>query len=146
MQDTGNYYLINHLVLFTGLTDRTIRNYIASGILQGEKTNGIWHFTPEQVEDFIRHPAVRPSILAKKNSIVYDFLLNNKKKQPEACIILDLPGIDTKNKLQDLYYFIHHGNFHNMQFSYEAINGHPRFILKGSVDEVRSLMDKLLAE
>ena len=37
MQDTGNYYLINHLVMFTGLTDRTIRNYIASGILQGKK-------------------------------------------------------------------------------------------------------------
>ena len=146
MQDTGNYYVLNHLVLFTGLTDRTLRNYIASGILQGEKINGIWHFTPEQVEDFIRHPAVQPSILAKKNSIVYDFLLNDKKKQPEACIILDLPGIDTKAQLQDLYYFIHHGNFHNMQFSYEALNGHPRFILKGSIDEVRTLMDKLLAE
>ena len=36
MEDTGNYYLISHLVLLTGLTDRTIRNYISSGILQGE--------------------------------------------------------------------------------------------------------------
>lgn len=34
MEGTGNYYLISHLVLATGLTDRTIRNYIASGILQ----------------------------------------------------------------------------------------------------------------
>lgn len=64
-QYVGNYYLISHLVLSTGLTDRTIRNYIASGILQGEKINGLWHFTPEQVERFLRHPAVRPSILAK---------------------------------------------------------------------------------
>ncbi len=46
-QYAGNYYLISHLVLSTGLTDRTIRNYIASGILQGEKINGLWHFTPE---------------------------------------------------------------------------------------------------
>ena len=26
MQDTGNYYVINHLVMFTELTDRTIAN------------------------------------------------------------------------------------------------------------------------
>ena len=32
-----NLYLISHLVLITGLTDRTIRNYIASGILKAKK-------------------------------------------------------------------------------------------------------------
>lgn len=46
MENTEKYYLINHLVMITGLTDRTIRSYIASGILQGEKINGLWHFTP----------------------------------------------------------------------------------------------------
>ena len=75
MEATENYYLINHLVLITGLTDRTIRNYISNGILHGEKINGLWHFTSEEVESFIAHPAVRPSILAKHNSAVYDFLL-----------------------------------------------------------------------
>ena len=81
METTGNYYLINHLVLITGLTDRTIRNYISTGILHGEKINGIWHFTPEEVDQFIAHPAVRPSILAKHHTFVYDFLLENKKKK-----------------------------------------------------------------
>ena len=37
MQDTGNYYLINHLVMFTGLTDRTIRNYIAPEFFREKK-------------------------------------------------------------------------------------------------------------
>ena len=63
MGETGNYYTIGHIVQFTGLTDRTIRSYIAGGILQGEKINGIWHFTPEQVDAFLRHSAVRPSII-----------------------------------------------------------------------------------
>ena len=80
MEATGNYYLINHLVLITGLTDRTIRNYISNGILHGEKINGLWHFTPEEVESFIAHPAVRPSILAKHHSAVYDFLLEKQKR------------------------------------------------------------------
>ena len=71
MESSENYLLIDHLVLITGLTDRTIRNYISSGILQGEKINGIWHLTPEQVECFICHPAVRPSILTKQHTAVY---------------------------------------------------------------------------
>ena len=41
MENTGNYFLINHLVMLTGLTDRTIRNYISSGILQGEKIDDV---------------------------------------------------------------------------------------------------------
>lgn len=35
------YYVINELVMFTGLTDRTIRNYLSSGILRGEKVDGV---------------------------------------------------------------------------------------------------------
>ena len=57
---TGKYYCIGHIVQFTGLTDRTIRSYLANGILQGEKINGIWHFTPEQVDAFLRHPRSVP--------------------------------------------------------------------------------------
>jgi hypothetical protein len=77
---SGSYYLIKHLTLFTGLTDRTIRNYLSMGLLQGEKINGLWHFTPEQVEAFISHPAVRPSIQAKHHGLVYDFLLEQKRR------------------------------------------------------------------
>ena len=36
-QATENYYTLGHIVQFTGLTDRTLRNYISMGILQGEK-------------------------------------------------------------------------------------------------------------
>ena len=115
MQDTGKYYVINHLVMFTGLSDRTIRNYIASGILQGEKINGLWHFTPEQVEEFVRHPAVRPSILAKNNGLVYDFLLDTKKTGQEMCVILDTPCADKKTVAECFCYSINSGGYHNIQ-------------------------------
>ncbi len=68
MEDPEKSYLIQDLVLMTGLSDRTIRSYIASGFLRGEKANGAWRFTLEQVESFVRHPAVRPGILAKQNA------------------------------------------------------------------------------
>lgn len=79
MEHTGNYYTLSQLALITGLTERTLRNYIISGILEGEKINGKWHFTSEQVDRFICHPSVRPSIVAKQNALIYDFLLKTRK-------------------------------------------------------------------
>ncbi|WP_298536344.1 helix-turn-helix domain-containing protein [uncultured Methanobrevibacter sp.] len=142
MQDIGNYYVINHVVMFTGLTDRTIRNYISSGILQGEKINGLWHFTPEQVEEFVRHPAVRPSILAKNNGIVYDFLLDDKKKSPEICLILDTPNVEKKEVAEYFCDCICNGEFSKIQFSFDGVMENARVILKGDADDVLKLVNE----
>ncbi len=141
MEGTGNYYLINHLVLITGLSDRTIRNYIASGILQGEKINGLWHFTSEQVERFICHPAVRPSILAKNNAAVYDFLLDSCKTACEACIILDLPGKSKKEVYEYFCYHINNKDYCNIHLSFDSVTNVPRVILKGDATEVLQLVN-----
>ena len=141
MQDTGNYYVMNHLVLFTGLSDRTIRNYISSGILMGEKINGMWHFTPEQVEEFVRHPAVRPSILAKNNGLVYDFLLENKKAEPEMCVILDCPKMDKKEAAEFFCDSISQGGYQNIHFSFDGVMETSRVILKGRAEEVLQLVN-----
>ena len=142
MQDIGNYYVINHVVMFTGLTDRTIRNYISSGILQGEKINGLWHFTPEQVEEFVRHPAVRPSILAKNNGIVYDFLLDDKKKNSEICLILDIPNVEKKEVAEYFCDSICNGEFSKIQFSFDGVTENARVILKGDADDVLKLVNE----
>ena len=142
MQDTGKYYVINHLVMFTGFSDRTIRNYIASGILQGEKINGLWHFTPEQVEEFVRHPGVRPSILAKNNGLVYDFLLDTKKTGQEMCVILDTPCADKKTVAEYFCYSINSGGYHNIQFSCDGVMETSRVILKGDAAEVLRLVNE----
>ena len=142
MQDTGKYYVINHLVMFTGLSDRTIRNYIASGILQGEKIKGLWHFTPEQVEEFVRRPAVRPTILAKNNGLVYDFLLDRKKTGQEMCVILDTPCADKKTVAEYFCYSINSGGYHNIQFSFDGVMETSRVILKGDAAEVLRLVNE----
>lgn len=141
MEDTGNYYLINHLVLFTGLSDRTIRNYIASGILQGEKINGLWHFTPEQVNCYISNPAVRPSILAKNNAAVYDFLMDSRKTACETCMILDLPGKSRKEVAEYFCYHISNEDYRNIHFSFDGVANAPRIILKGDTAEVLRLVN-----
>ena len=137
---TEGLYTIGHLTLFTGLTDRTIRNYLASGLLEGEKINGVWHFTPEQMEAFVRHPAVRPSILAKKHAKVYDFLLDTKKTAARACVILDLPGDDQERLSAFFCRTITEEDFHDIQFSFDAVGDYPRVILTGDSGEVLRLV------
>lgn len=141
MENTAEYYVINQVVMFTGLSDRTIRNYISSGILQGEKINGVWCFTPEQVESFISHPSVRPSILAKNNGLVYDFILNNKKTKEEICLILDTPCVDKKKVAAYFCYNISNGNFSDIQFSFDGVKENARVILKGNSAEVLQLVN-----
>lgn len=138
---TGNYYTIGHVTLLTGLTDRTIRSYIASGFLKGEKINGLWHFTPEQLDAFVRSPVVYPSIQAKKNSVIYDFLLDTKKKDPGLCMILDVPGDDPKIIAEYFCHSINNTDVRNIQFSFDSVQGTPRVILRGDPAQVLSLVN-----
>lgn len=142
MENTEKNYLINHLVLITGLSDRTIRNYLASGILQGDKINGLWHFTAEQVAGFIRHPAVRPSILAKNNALVYDFLLDAKKAVSETCMVLDIPGANERELAEYFCFRISTEGFTNIHFSFDGVNSVPRVILKGDTTTVLKLINE----
>ena len=141
MEHSEQLYLISHLVLVTGLTDRTIRNYLAQGFLEGEQINGMWHFTPEQVEKFLAHPAVRPSILAKHNGIVYDFLMEDKRRKKETCVILDLPGEDCKAVGEYFSYTISNGDYRNIRFSFDGMGVTPRVILSGDAEEVLRLVN-----
>ena len=139
---TEKYYLISHLTMFTGLSDRTIRNHISAGFLKGEKINGLWHFSPEQVDAFIKHPSVWPGILAKKNAMVYDFLLEEKRTIPETCAILDLPGADPKHTAEFFCYTISNGTYQNIRFSFDAHGQTCRVILKGDTGAVLELLNR----
>lgn len=137
-------YTIQDLCLITGLTDRTLRNHLALGNLEGEKVGSAWQFTPQQVEAFLRLPQVRPVILAKKNAIVYDFLLTKSKKTRKMCVILDLPGEDGKEISS---YFCRQisartSPAEKLTFSSEDTGGCPRVILRGGADDVMALLEE----
>ena len=138
--ETGHYYTLGHLSQITGLTDRTLRTYLKNGILEGEKINGIWHFTEEQLDAFLRHPTVRPSIQAKNNAIVYDFMLDTKKPEPRACVILDLPGLDRIAAGKFFCDAICYGDFRDLRFSLDAV-GTPRVILSGPAEHILDLVN-----
>ena len=69
-------YTINDIATMTGLSTRTVREYMKLGFLSGEKENGVWRFTGEAVGALFANSAVTPSIKAKRNALVYDFMLD----------------------------------------------------------------------
>lgn len=76
-------YTMQDVAAMTGLTTRTLRSYQQQGFLRGEKENGVWRFTDEALEGFFQNPAVLPAIRARQHSIVYDFVLQNRKPRDE---------------------------------------------------------------
>ena len=84
-----NYYNINELAVISGFTTRSLRNFITIGHLKGEKIDGIWQFTPEEIDEFLSNPNVMPGIKSKTNAVVYDFMADTEKKTNRICSILD---------------------------------------------------------
>lgn len=133
-------YTIEQLATMTGLTTRTLRNYLKSGLLQGTKNEGIWQFSEEQIGDFITHPAVRPSIQAKHHAIVYDFLAGCDNTPDEACVLLNLTADkDEANAISEFFCdAVNHSQHLRFAFSYQ--HGTARIILKGSEENIRKIM------
>lgn len=138
--ETGNFYTLGHLSQITGLTDRTLRTHLKNGILEGEKRNGVWHFTDEQLDAFLRHPTARPGIQAKNNAIVYDFMLDTKKTEARACVMLDLPDLDREEASRFFCEAICNGDYRDLRFSLDAISS-LRVILSGPMHQILTLVN-----
>lgn len=134
-------FSINEVAMITSLSTRTIRTYISTGFLNGEKVNGAWQFTPEQVEAFTQNRTVKPSIKAKKNAIVFDFLGTKPEKQDKMCTILHIP---TKEAVATSMFFCERINDSTpeteLQFASDPQGSGVRVILSGSSKDVMGLL------
>lgn len=141
------YYTINELAMMTGLTTRTLRNYLKLNILCGEKVDGSWMFTEEDVSEFLSNPMVKPSVQAKKNAIIYDFLAEDRKKNNEICIIID--ACANEDEAKEIAEFF--GKRINstpdigklrFSYAYEIKDNKVRVILSGYEDVVMNLVNE----
>ena len=140
------FYTIADVVEITGFSDRTIRHYISQNTLLGEKINGAWRFSAEQLGDFMNDPNVLPGIRAKKNAIVYDFLLQNRRNESEMCLMVDLPGRDSQAVSSFFCDAINAAGNAELHFSFDSLGGQtPRVILKGQPQQVLKLMEQFYA-
>ena len=82
-------YSIDEVSLMSGLTTRTIRNYLKDGQITAEKEDGKWAFSAEDFTGMLSNPYVRAAIKAKNNAPVFDFIADDKKGTDSACLIID---------------------------------------------------------
>ena len=136
-------YNIKELAMMTGLTTRTLRNYLRSGLLNGDKIDGMWQFTAENISDFISNPIVKPSIQAKNKAIIFNFLADDHKKEDSICTILDLHVSAAEADKISAFFCeqISHINSGNIRFSYERNRTNSRIILSGSEEAVQELLN-----
>ena len=135
-------YTIQDVALMTGLSERTIRKYLADGLLQGEKADGAWRFTAEQFGAFLGQDMVRGSVQAKANAIVYDFLITDRRREPAACLILDapVPGDGEPALRENLAKRV---NALGLRWAYQYRDGQARSILSGPPAALGELLANL---
>ncbi len=131
-------YSLKDLSTMTMLSDRTLRNYLDAGILQGRKENGAWVFTSEQIKLFLQNDMVKSAIRTKKNAIVKDFIVNSKKKGNSVCLIWDLPDADPSKVGRFICDAA--GKRDDVLMSFENAGKKNRIILSGSETAVYEIM------
>ena len=134
-------YNLNEVAMITGLTTRTLRNYLRLNLLKGEKIDGNWSFTEEELDEFMSNPAAKQAIAAKRNAVVYDFLSDPFKKGNRICTIMDLPVSDEEAmEISSFFCGMINKTGNDICFKFNMEKGFARFILSGSEDMVSELM------
>ncbi len=134
------YYSINELAMITSLTTRTLRNHLRLGTLTGQKADGAWRFTPEDVDAFMANPAVRQSIQANHSAVVFDFLSDTAKRRSRACVILDY-AVDIGEAARITQFYCDRVNAaHDVELRINRHRGVTRVILSGGEDTVADIM------
>lgn len=138
------YYTINEVAMMTGLTTRTLRNYLKMNVLKGEKVDGLWKFTEEEFTEFLQNPYVKPSLQAKNKAIVFDYLAQNEKQINEICTIIDV-CVSSHDEAEEISSFfceeINKRNEENINFSFEKNGSYARVILRGFEDTVMEILN-----
>ena len=139
------YYTINEVAVMTSFTTRSLRLFIQQGFLAGEKIDGKWNFTVEQLEAFISNPNIKAGIKIKNNALVYDFLADFEKSENMTCIILDF-HISSNEEFEEISsYFCAAMSDENVSVSkmkLEKQNNSVRLIISGPEDCIADVMKK----
>lgn len=74
MNELEKLYTVEDIANMTGLTTRTIRNYLKDGSLEGKKIGGQWRFTMKNIEKLFNSSSITKDINDNKKQQVLDFI------------------------------------------------------------------------
>ena len=134
-------YNLNEIALMTGFSTRTLRNYLNQGLLKGEKVDGAWQFTAEEIDRFFAEPFVKEGLRIKRNAIVFDFLADRSKQAKSACVILDIPVSMKERKTLSDFFCKQMEAVSDAVFTFDWNDGNVRIILSGAEESVATIME-----
>ena len=133
-------YNLNDLAMMTGFTTRTLRNYMNQGLLKGDKTNGVWLFTTEELDRFFREPFVKEGLRIKRSSVVFDFMAQRARKEARTCVILDVPASPAQGSRISAFFCDRMNDASDAVFTFDMNDGLCRVILAGAAGSVAEIM------
>lgn len=132
-------YSIDEVAMMTGLTTRTIRNYLNEGHILGEKIDGKWVFTIDNFVRMLENSYVASAVRAKNNAPVFDFIKADKKNCNSVCLIIDryVPGDEALRLMDKVCRIIE--EYDAVVFRFEKKNDNVRIILTGTEEQVKKI-------
>lgn len=135
-------YTLAQIAMMTGFTDRTLRNYLKQGLLEGEKINGAWQFSAEAVDAFFAQPFVKESLRIKRSAAVFDFICEKKKKSASTCAILDIPCSMAEGMRISDFFCKEMEKASDMDFNFYWDDGMCRVILSGDEKQALAILEQ----
>ncbi len=90
-------YTVADVARVTGMTSRTIRNYLKDGTLTGQKIGVQWRFTEDEVQKLFSRQQPGSS---SPTQLVRSFLGRGECDATAVCVLVDLPGLTQSEGLE----------------------------------------------
>lgn len=142
MADFEKLYTVEDVAAMTGMTDRTIRNYLKDGKLKGRKIVGQWRFTEADINALMgiepeeKEVSAAPSL----DGALADFVGGDtcSKYNPDVCALADIEcekafADDIAGRINAELSDKANG-FDGCTLSLDHSDGKARFTIRGSVD------------
>lgn len=141
-------YTVADVAEITGLTSRTIRNYLRDGILHGRKIGVQWRFTEQDIEKLFSETGCSQDMTMSQADLVSEFTENEDKQTKESCLIMDIPYLteeQTQEYTNEVQQILDVLKIEDMQFAYEYFGEDKvlRMVLKGRTEDVQKAMTRI---
>ena len=135
-------YTVADVARVTGMTSRTIRNYLKDGTLTGQKIGVQWRFTEEEIKKLFSRQMPGQS---SPSQIVKGFLGEQERETPAFCVLMDVPGV-TELEGVELYRKLQEEKSERiryMSYEYHDEGQLMRIAVSGDMGAVMDLMEEL---
>lgn len=144
MLEYDKLYTVEEVAQRTGLTDRTIRNYLKDGRLKGKKIGGQWRFTADDIEALFRTPGEEN--VQRQTELDRFLAVSCVNSNPDVCAVVDCECEEAFAKELAVRIYAELDNPANgytgskVEYTYSIGEKKARYILRGSADFVASML------